>query len=117
MTAEINWQMLAVLSALVLAWSGLLIGVIKYLIDRALKGGDRRHQQTEEDLIRISSNIEREADKRRELEKEYREFIAGLPLMYVQREDWIRLATTIEAKMDSLNSKLDNFKDRWNARN
>lgn len=116
---EINWQMIAVLSIVFLAWNGFLIGIIKYLVVSAVKGGDQRLERLEEKQVksdeRFTKAIEHEADKRRELEREHREHIAQLPLMYVQREDWIRLATTIEAKMDGLNSKFDQMKDRFNA--
>jgi hypothetical protein len=114
---EVNWQMLAVLSMLFLAWNGFLVWIIKYLVDRAVKGGDRRMGSLENSVDSLSGDLEREADKRRELEKEYRKHIADLPLLYVQREDWIRLGSIIEGKMDTLNNKFDALKDYINARN
>ncbi len=118
---DVNWQIIMVFLIAFLAWNGFLVGILKYLIDRAVRGGDRRLEQLEQLNQkmdeRLSTNIEHEADKRRELEREFREFIASLPLSYVHREDWIRLATTIEAKMDSLNNKFDHMKDNFNARN
>jgi chromosome segregation ATPase len=106
---SLDMKTVSVLVGVGLAWSGLLVGIIKVLIERAIGGSEKRFERIEEDL-------EDEADKRRELEREFRSLLADLPLKYVQREDWIRLATTIEAKMDTLNMKFDELKDRIYAR-
>lgn len=74
-----------------------------------MKSNDHRFDSIEEGLAT-------EVEKREELEREFRTLLADMPLRYVQREDWIRLAMTIEAKMDTLNSKFDDFKDRVYAR-
>lgn len=105
----LDWKSISVVVTVFLAWSGLLVGVIKILIERAIRVNDNR-------IARIESDLENEADERRELEREFRVLLADLPLKYVQREDWIRLATTIEAKMDTLNMKFDALKDRIHAR-
>lgn len=105
----LDWKSISVVVMVFLAWSGLLVGVIKILIERAIRVNDNRFE-------RIESDLENEADERRELEREFRVLLADLPLKYVQREDWIRLATTIEAKMDTLNMKFDELKDRIHAR-
>ena len=106
----LDWKSISVVVTVFLAWSGLLVGVIKILIERAIRVNDNRFE-------RIESDLENEADERRELEREFGSLLADLPLKYVQREDWIRLATpTIEAKMDTLNMKFDELKDRIHAR-
>ena len=105
----IDWRFISVVLTVFLTWSGLLVGVIKILIERAIRGNDKRFE-------RIEADLEDEADKRRELEREFRSLLADLPLKYVQREDWIRLAMIIEAKMDTLNMKFDELKDRIYAR-
>lgn len=116
----LDWKMAGVLVTVFVGWNGFLVGIIKYLIDRALRAGDKRLEAIETDLEKLESlvtaEVSGEADKRRELEREFRELIADLPLKYVQREDWIRLATTIDHKMDSLNKKMDELKDRVYAR-
>lgn len=105
----LDWKLVSAIATIFLAWSALLVGVIKVLIERAIRGSDKRFD-------RIETDLEDEAEKRRDLEKEFRILLADLPLKYVPREDWIRLATTIEAKMDTLNMKLDELKDRIYAR-
>lgn len=106
---SLDWKLISVVVTIFLAWSGLLVGTIKVLIERAIRGNDHRFE-------RIEADLEDEAEKRRELEREFRTLLADMPLKYVQREDWIRLATTIEAKMDTLNMKFDDVKDRIYAR-
>lgn len=41
------------------------------------------------------------------LEREFLEFRADMPLNYVRREDYIRGQTVIEAKLDSLHSRIE----------
>lgn len=106
---SLDWRGMSILVTVGLAWSALLVGTIKILIERAIRGNDKRFE-------RIESDLEDEAAKREALEKEFRSLLADMPLKYVQREDWIRLATTIEAKMDTLNMKFDELKDRIYAR-
>lgn len=106
---SLDLKSVSILVAVGLAWSGLLVGIIKILIERAIGGNEKRFE-------RIESDLEDEAEKREVLEKEFRSLLADMPLKYVQREDWIRLATTIEAKMDTLNMKFDELKDRIYAR-
>ncbi len=106
---QMDWQQVGVIVTIFLGWSALLVGVIKILIERAVRGNDDRFKRIEKDL-------ERETEKRRDLDKEMRTLQTDLPRAYVQREDWIRLATTIEAKMDALNTKFDDVKDRIHAR-
>ena len=109
MMAELDWKLIGVIVTIGIAWSALLVGTIKVLIERAIRGNEKRFERIEEDL-------DCEAEKRRALEREFRALLADMPLKYVQREDWIRLATTIEAKMDTLNLKFDDVKDRIYAR-
>ncbi|MCY1375270.1 hypothetical protein D9M69_626760 [compost metagenome] len=42
-----------------------------------------------------------------QLEKTFLKWQADLPLQYVRREDWVRYQTIIEAKLDTLATKLE----------
>ena len=106
---HVEWRFVSVAVTIWLAWSGLLVWVIKFLIERTIGADDKRFE-------RIEADLEDEADKREGLDREFRSLLADLPLKYVQREDWIRLATTMEAKMDGLHIKIDELKDRIHAR-
>ncbi len=103
-----DWQAISVFVTIFVAWSIFLLGAIKLLIDRALRAGEQRFQALEK-------AVDREAEKRRDVERELRQLLANLPLQYVQRDDWIRLATAFDAKMDALARKLDEVKERLHA--
>ncbi|MBN3264569.1 hypothetical protein [Pectobacterium brasiliense] len=51
------------------------------------------------------------------LEREFLEFRADLPLIYVRREDYIRGQTIIEAKLDALYNKLELVQQRYSGGN
>lgn len=81
---EINWQVMGILISLALAWHGMLLGIIKWLIDRHFRQMDER-------LNAISR-----------LEQKILEMQAAMPNEYLRRDDWIRFASVIEAKLDRL---------------
>lgn len=56
------------------------------------------------------------ASRWNELEREFLEFKAQMPVDYVRREDYIRGQTVIEAKLDAVYEKLDNVQHRQNLR-
>lgn len=106
---EMSAQTVTIAITLFIAWSGFLVGVIKLLISRAFKDGERRFEDLEVEQAR-------ERTKREDLEREFREHLANLPMTYVQREDWIRLGTTIDTKLDRLWERMDKQMERHNAR-
>lgn len=105
---EFDVKTLSLLATLFLAWSALLVGIIKWLLERAVKAIEHRFKTNEDEM-----KVLRKAHE--ELEKDYRDFLTQLPLMYVQREDWIRFATSIDAKLDRLWDRLVQFKGKPNA--
>jgi len=107
--ADLDWQMLAVLSGLFITWSAFLVGIIRYFIVRSLAGVDKKFDD-------IESDIEKEAERRRELETRFHGLETDLPNRFVQREDWIRFSTVLDKKMDRFNEKLDGIKDWVHAR-
>lgn len=48
-------------------------------------------------------------DKMNELERDMLKWRAELPLQYVRREDFIRNQTVIEAKLDTINQRVQNI--------
>ena len=103
------WNVLAVLAPSGAIYSGLLVWGLKWLLDRAARARDNR-------LARLEEELERERDRRAALERELFELKAALPREYVAREDWIRLSTSIDAKLDALSSKIDRLGERTHAR-
>lgn len=115
---ELDWQAVSIAVAIGTfvagAWTGFLVWSIKYLIDRALRNSDKRFE-------RIEETLKDEQAKRDQLERDFLDFVAKMPERYVARDDWIRLATTIDAKMDRLVEKFSKFQvdvlDRLGGRN
>lgn len=98
-------QFIAVLVTILLAWSGLLIGIIKWLLDRNQAHVDRRFSALEK------AN-EAEAREWQRVERELLDLKANLPMEYVRREDAIRQEVVINAKLDALAEKIDYLRRR-----
>lgn len=93
-------ELIAVLVTVLLAWSGLLVGIIKGLLDRNQAHIDRRFSTLEK----------ANEDETREWQRVERELLglkAALPMEYVRREDAIRQEVVINAKLDALAEKID----------
>ena len=104
----LDWKVIGILVTLFLAWSGFLVGVIKWLVDKAVNANLNRQEQLEQGLEKLEG-------KHESLERDFRNHLLELPEKYVQRVDWVRLVSVIEAKMDKLNDKLDKLKDDLNG--
>ncbi len=104
--AGIDWKALGVIVTILFAWTGMLVKIIAYLLKRNLSGYDEQLKtltKALEDEGRKRSEGEARASKRYEkLDGDFRRFLADLPKQYVQREDWIRTWTAVDAKMDSI---------------
>ena len=101
-----DWKALGVIVTILFAWTGMLVKIIAYLLKRNLSGYDEQLKtltKALEDEGRKRSEGESRASKRYEkLDGDFRRFLADLPKQYVQREDWIRTWTAVDAKMDSI---------------
>lgn len=93
-------EIIALLITVLLAWSGLLIGIIKTLLDRNQAHIDKRFSTLEK------ANEEEARDWQR-IERELLELKADLPMEYVRREDAIRQEVVINAKLDALAEKME----------
>lgn len=95
-------QFLGITITVILAWSGLLIGIIKWLLDRYQSHIDRR-------FTALERANEVEVREWQRIERELLELKVDLPMHYVRREDNIRQEVTINAKLDALARKFDEF--------
>jgi hypothetical protein len=95
MIIELNWQAVAVLLTITLAWSGFLIGVIRWLITRMMNSFETRITE-----VAQSANEAKEGLKGHR--EEYLRFLGELPIQYYRREDMIRFETITHAKLDAL---------------
>lgn len=93
-------QLAGVVITVIFAWSGLLIGIIKWLLDRYQTHIDKRFSGLEK------AN-EAEVREWQRIERDLMELRAELPLEYVRREDSIRQEVVINAKLDALAEKID----------
>ncbi|MEX2475052.1 hypothetical protein [Marinobacter sp.] len=101
MEVVLDWKAISVFVALLGAWSGFLIMVIRGLLTRVSRDLDVR-------LDRLANAQEKDTNEWRRVERELMELRADLPVLYVRREDYIRGQSVIEAKLDSLALKLEN---------
>lgn len=95
MTINLDWQAVAVIISLTLAWSGLLLSIIRWLINRMMTGFEARLV----DIAKIANEAKHDLKDHRE---EYLLFLGRLPLDYYRREDMIRFETITHAKLDAM---------------
>ncbi|GEM_PF-6046977 len=82
---------------LVVTWSGFLIGVIKWLLDRNLESYNRKIEKLESEM------------------QDFKEDLAGLqrelPISYVRRNDFQRCQDQCHVNPASIEKKLDDLKN------
>jgi len=91
----LDWRGVAVVITVVFFWSTLLVGVIRWLINRVAKHMD-------DQLVALTRSMSELADGREDLRRELAELKQDLPVKYVRKEDQIRDQTVIHAKLDKL---------------
>ncbi|RAS18922.1 hypothetical protein DFO50_10278 [Microvirgula sp. AG722] len=117
MTVQIEfWQLVTLL----LTFFGAVAGGAKALfgqIDRRLderftsleaarQAADAAMQTT---LARHADEEQRVVERMQNLDRDFMQWKAELPLQYVRREDYIRNQTVIEAKLDAVALRLENW--------
>lgn len=104
------------LMALISAFAGL----IKVIVAQHERSLDKRFEKLEETRAFANQQLSKrldtldtaarlEANQWQRVERELLSLKADLPLQYVRREDYIRGQSVIEAKLDGLANKLENF--------
>ena len=71
------------------AWSAVLLKAFDWMLKRQFDQFDEKFESTEKRIEKLETSI---AEVRRD---------------YVKREDWMRLSTTVEAKLDVVSARLD----------
>ena len=90
MTLTLNWEAVAVLVTLFLAWNGFFFVIIRWLVSRMISSMETR-------INEASTGLKAHRE-------EYLLFLGKLPLDYYRREDMIRFETVTHAKLDGLAS-------------
>mgnify|MGYP000880886039 CR=1 FL=1 len=93
-----HWQMFLVLVGLVAAWSGVILGAIRFMLTK-----------NNATIAQRLSEIGKVADKNSSLEREILELKADLPLNYLRRDDFIRHEVIIDTKLDRTHDKIVNL--------
>ncbi|EIW6805903.1 hypothetical protein NI497_003325 [Salmonella enterica] len=92
-----------------ISFIGAVCGLAKWLFSNAEARQVARFTSLEQTMRETASRWN-------QLEREFLEFRAQMPVDYVRREDYIRGQTVIEAKLDAVYEKLDNVQNRQNLR-
>lgn len=94
------WQIIAVFGAMVTCTFGF---------------GRLLLTQFERRLTERFASLEKQGDEWQRLERDWLSFKADLPIQYVRREDYVRNQTVIEAKIDAIAMRLENWQLRGQA--
>jgi len=97
MTIEL-WQLIS----LALTLLGVLVTLGKILLTQI-------DQRLEQRFGTVERDLQHWRDAERKLERDLLQLKADLPHQYVLREDYVRNQTVIEAKIDALALRLENF--------
>ena len=95
-----DWQQVAFFCGIVGLWSGLIVGVLHWMLNRS-------DQHVSKRLDDVAKRVEDFRSDTQALDLKLAAFKTEVAEKYVQREDWIRFAVTIEAKLDRLGGKID----------
>lgn len=101
------WQLLSLL----LGFFGFLFAAGRILLAQIEQRLNDRFGAINAALVALHE----EAKGWQQLEREFLQFKAEIPMVYVQRADFVRNQTVIEAKLDSLAVRIDNAQMRGNS--
>lgn len=96
------------LISLLLAFFGCVGGFGKVLLDQIEKREAERHSTLEAQLKSIERATREEAAQWQRVERELLALKAELPLHYVRRDDFVRIQSIIESKLDGLALRIEN---------
>jgi len=99
------WEVLGGLLAMLTVFSGIVVFSMK-----AITGAQNRY--FEERLKQIETQIADSTKHWQDIERDLLRLRAELPEKYVRREDWIRFAGQIDAKLDTLRAELTLTRER-----
>ena len=117
MTVQVEfWQLVSLL----LAFFGFVAGGAKVLFSQIDRRLDERFQALENARTAadaaVQATLTRHAEEEQKvvarlqaLDRDFMQWKAELPLQYVRREDYIRNQTVIEAKLDAVALRLENW--------
>jgi len=93
-----DWQTVSTLGA----FGGVLIGAVKWILEKHLTQLDKRFESLE---VVIRNDV----TALKQIERDLMELKVALPREYVMRADWIHFSGVIDAKLDSIHNKVQNI--------
>jgi len=103
MSNPTDLQQIGVLVGIGVPWSGALLWMVKWLLDRYFAAIEARFRGLEDAL-------KARADDWQRTERALLELKAELPVQYVRKEDAIRGEVVIHAKLDALAAKIEQLR-------
>lgn len=108
------WQLISLLLAFfsgVAGFGRIMLGQIERRLDERFAAQDQAREagaRSLRELIRsYTDQVESNGRQVQQLERDFLEWKAEIPVQYVRREDYIRGQAVLEAKLDALYSKLE----------
>ena len=95
------WQLVGFGGALLSGFATIIVAAGKIIAGQFERRINERFQE-------LQKSREAEAQGISSLERQFLRFQAEMPLHYVQREDYVRGQSIVEAKLDGLATKIDN---------
>ncbi len=105
----ITWIQVVWVSGLLVGWSGFLIGIIRWLIGKLF---NRLEESIIKDIAELKQGNQENKGQYQRIDSEFRQFLIAMPIDYVRREDFIREYTTINIKLDRLNERMLEAKNK-----
>lgn len=102
---NIPWPLISVIASIVVAWSGLLLGVIKWFLANYFKDVKAKFAD-------LSQAIGRQTGETHRLDMEILKLRGEVHSDFVRRDDAIREQVVINAKLDALAAKIENLSMR-----
>lgn len=108
------WQWISLLLAFfsgVAGFGRIMLGQIERRLDERFGAQDQARETgakaLREVIERYTDQVESNGRQMQQLERDFLEWKAEIPVQYVRREDYIRGQAVLEAKLDALYSKLE----------
>lgn len=100
---ELSWLIGVVITIVGGFWA-----VAQLALRQTEKRADERHATLNSQIAKIDTDIKAEVAHWQRLEREVMSLKAELPLYYVRRDDFVRVQSVIEAKLDGLALRIEN---------
>lgn len=80
----------------------------KVALNQMERAEDLRHKALHQQMNKIEQDIRAESAQWQRIERELLALKADLPLNYVRRDDFVRIQSVIESKLDGLALRIEN---------